>query len=93
MIKGTIGIRLAFWYAGMFIGSVIILVLLTYALLASSLRQRDQQLVESTVRDYASRYEVGGLPALVRAVELEQRGGQRERLFVRVLGRGRKRCS
>ena len=88
MIKGTIGIRLAFWYAGMFIGSVIILVLLTYALLASSLRQRDQQLVESTVRDYASRYEVGGLPALVRAVELEQRGGQRERLFVRVLGRG-----
>ena len=88
MIKGTIGIRLAFWYAGMFIGSVIILVLLTYALLASSLRQRDQELVESTLRDYASRYEVGGLPALVRAVELEQRGGQHERLFVRVLGRG-----
>ena len=27
MIKGTIGIRLAFWYAGMFIGSVIVLVL------------------------------------------------------------------
>ena len=88
MIKGTIGIRLAFWYAGMFIGSVIVLVLLTYALLASSLRQRDQELVESTLRDYASRYEVGGLPALVRAVELEQRGGQHERLFVRVLGRG-----
>jgi signal transduction histidine kinase len=88
VIKGTIGIRLAFWYAGMFIGSVLILVLLTYALLASSLRQRDQQLVASTLRDYASRYETGGLPALVRAVELEQRGGQRERLFVRVLGRG-----
>ena len=46
------------------------------------------------MRDYASRYEVGGLPALVRAVELEQRGGQRERLFVRGnSAAGRRRCS
>lgn len=89
MIRGTIGLRLALWYAGVFIGSSIILGALTYALLASSLRQRDQQIVLSTLRDYASRYDDGGLPALVSAIETAQRAGNRERLFVRVLGPGR----
>jgi signal transduction histidine kinase len=87
-VKGTIGVRLALWYAGVFIGSSVVLVLLTYALLASSLRQRDQQIVASTLRDYAARYQSGGLGALIRAIEIEQGAGQRERLFVRVLGRG-----
>src|SRR5439155_74674 len=32
--------------------------------------------------------ELGGLPALSRAVELEERTGDQERLFVRVLGAG-----
>ena len=87
-MKGTIGVRLALWYAGVFVSSVGVLVLITYALLASSLRQRDQELVVSTLRDYAQRYEAGGLGAVVQAVEAEQRAGTRERLFVRVLGRG-----
>jgi signal transduction histidine kinase len=87
-VKGTIGVRLALWYAGVFVSSVGVLVLITYALLASSLRQRDQELVVSTLRDYAQRYEAGGLGAVVQAVEAEQRAGTRERLFVRVLGRG-----
>jgi signal transduction histidine kinase len=87
-VKGTIGVRLALWYAGVFVSSVGVLVLITYALLASSLRQRDQELVLSTLRDYAQRYEAGGLAAVVQAVETEQRAGTRERLFVRVLGRG-----
>ena len=87
-MKGTIGVRLALWYAGVFASSVGVVVLLTYALLASSLRQRDQEIVVSTLRDYAQRYEAGGLGAVVQAVETEQRAGTRERLFVRVLGRG-----
>jgi heavy metal sensor kinase len=88
-MRGAIGLRLALWYAAVFIGSSIVLVALTYALLASSLRQRDQQIVASTLRDYAARYDAGGLPALVSAVEMEQRTGSREQLFVRVLGPGR----
>jgi signal transduction histidine kinase len=88
-MRRAIGLRLALWYAGVFITSAIVLVALTYALLASSLRQRDQQIVASTLRDYAARYEAGGLPALVSAIEAEQRTGSREQLFVRVLGPGR----
>jgi signal transduction histidine kinase len=82
----TIGLRLSLWYTAVFIVSTIVLVGLTYALLASSLAQRDRDILTATLREYASRYEAAGLPALERSVELEQLTGRRERLFVRVLG-------
>ena len=88
MRRRTLGLRLSLWYAAVFILSTVGLVALTYALLASSLAQRDHDIINATLREYVSRYEAGGLPALQRAVEIEERTGQRERLFVRVLGPG-----
>jgi hypothetical protein len=87
-VRRTLGLRLSLWYSTVFIASTIGLVVLTYALLASSLAQRDRDIITATLREYASRYVAAGLPALERAVELEQRTGNRERLFVRVLGPG-----
>src|SRR3954466_15369993 len=87
-LKRTLGLRLSVWYATVFILSTVALVALTYALLASSLAQRDHDIIRATWREYASRYELGGLAALSRAVELEERTGDQERLFVRVPGRG-----
>lgn len=83
-----LGLRVAAWYAGLFVTSTILLVALTYWLLSSSLKQRDHETIISTLREYASRYEAGGLPALARAVDLAVRTGRREPLFVRVLGPG-----
>ncbi|MGE3189234.1 MAG: sensor histidine kinase [Vicinamibacterales bacterium] len=85
-LRRTIGLRLAVWYAGIFLVSSLVIVGLTYGLLATSLAARDHEIVESTLREYASRYQAGGLPALANAVEIEQRSGRRERLFVRVVG-------
>jgi signal transduction histidine kinase len=85
-LRGSFGLRVATWYAGMFVSSTIAVVWLTYALLSSSLTQRDHEIVTSTLREYASRYEAGGINALARAVELSSRTGRHERLFVRVLG-------
>src|SRR4051812_5985603 len=85
-IRRALGLRLSFWYASVFVISIIALAGLTYALLASSLAQRDHDIIFATLREYASRYELGGLPAVQRSVELEQRTGNQERLFVRVLG-------
>ncbi len=85
-MRRTLGLRLSLWYTAVFIVSTVGLVGLTYALLAGSLAQRDHDIINATLREYASRYESGGLPALQRAVEIEERTGQRERLFVRVLG-------
>ena len=86
--SGRFGLRLAFWYAAVFVASSLAIVLLTYTLLASSLAERDRQIVSSTLREYSARYAAGGLPALARAVDIEQRSGRHERLFVRVV-RGR----
>jgi signal transduction histidine kinase len=85
---GGFGLRLAFWYAAVFVASSLAIVLLTYTLLASSLAERDRQIVVSTLREYSERYASGGLQALARAVEIEQRSGRHERLFVRVVRGG-----
>jgi heavy metal sensor kinase len=80
-----IGLRLAAWYAIVFVITSLAIVLLTYRLLAASLEERDQQLVISTLREYSQRYADGGLRSLADAVEIEQRSGRQERMFVRVV--------
>jgi len=85
---GRFGLRLALWYAAVFVASSLAIVFLTYTLLASSLAERDRQIVASTLREYSERYASGGLLALARAVDIEQRSGRHERLFVRVVRAG-----
>jgi signal transduction histidine kinase len=85
-MRRTLGLRLSVWYGTVFILGTVALVGTTYALLSSSLAQRDHDIIRATLREYASRYELGGLPALQRSVELEQRTGSEEQLFVRVIG-------
>jgi signal transduction histidine kinase len=85
-LRRALGLRLSMWYAAVFTISTIGLVALTYALIASSLAQRDHDIIRATWREYATRYELGGLGALRSAIELEERTGGQERLFVRVLG-------
>jgi heavy metal sensor kinase len=84
----TLGFRLATWYAVLFAGSALAIVAVTYVLLASSLKQRDHDLIRTTLVAYARQYEQGGLPALDRAIRADQSAGQPERLFVRVAAGG-----
>lgn len=85
-ISQALGLRLAAWYLGTFLASSLVIGGLTYGLLASLLETRDHDVIQSTLREYATRYQAGGLPALARAIEIEQRSGTREPLFVRVVG-------
>src|SRR6187402_3597384 len=85
-IGQALGLRLAAWYLGTFLASSLLIGGLTYGLLASLLTSRDHDVIQSTMREYATRYQAGGLPALARAIEIEQRSGSREPLFVRVVG-------
>jgi signal transduction histidine kinase len=80
------GLRLAAWYAVLFVGSALVLFALTYVLLASSLRQRDQQIIQSTLDKYASAYEQDGLRGLNEVIRSDRVAGQHETLFVRVIG-------
>ena len=86
--SGRFGLRLALWYAAVFVITSLAIVLLTYRLLASSLEERDRQIVISTLGEYSQRYAAGGLRSLAQAVEIDQRSGRQERLFVRVVRGG-----
>src|SRR5919108_3628547 len=85
-VRGALGFRLALWYALLFVGSSLALTALTYVLLASSLRQRDRDLVSETLARYARAYERGGLPLLNRLIAADRAASRYEPLFVRVLG-------
>jgi signal transduction histidine kinase len=81
------GLRLALWYATLFVLGAILIVFLTYWLTATSLAQRDRQILRSKLGEYATAYQQGGLSRLAETVRTEQ-ATMPERLFVRVVDRG-----
>jgi signal transduction histidine kinase len=83
----TFGLRLALWYATLFVAGSIAIVFLTYYLTRVSLEQRDRQLLQSKLGDYVGAYARGGINTLAATVRVEQQAAP-ERLFVRVVNRG-----
>src|SRR6185295_41515 len=81
------GLRLALWYATLFVCGAIAIVFVTYYLTATSLKQRDQQIITGKLGDYAAAYQRGGVRVLAATVRAEQQTAP-ERLFVRVVDRG-----
>src|SRR5262245_53250176 len=81
------GLRIALWYATLFIVGSLVIVWLTYWLMAESLAQRDRQVINGKLGEYASAYDHGGIRALADTVRAEQLTAP-ERLFVRVIDRG-----
>jgi signal transduction histidine kinase len=86
-VRSTFGLRLALWYALVFVVSAMAIVLVTYYLTAASLEQRDRQILRSKLGEYAAAYERGGFRVLTGTVRAEQAVAP-ERLFVRVVDRG-----
>src|SRR5262245_65885923 len=80
------GLRLGLWYATLFILGSLIIVYLAYYVMSTSLAERDAQIIQSKLGEYATVYRRGGLRALADTVRLEQLTAP-ERLYVRVLGR------
>src|SRR5437867_4064560 len=83
----TFGLRLALWYATLFVSGAIAIVFVTYYLTAASLAQRDHQIISGKLGDYAAAYARGGARVLASTVRAEQQVAP-ERLFVRVVDRG-----
>ncbi len=82
--RRTIGFRLTIWYSLLFIVSSLILFGVVYALLSSSLRQRDRETVQLKLSEYATEYERGGLEAVKRKITTEKRLARQNPLFVRI---------
>lgn len=86
-LRGTLRFRLAWWYGLIFVASSAMIVGLTYALLASALRQYDHEVIETTLVEFATAYTRGGVPGLSREIQRTQSSGAAGPLFVRVGGR------
>jgi signal transduction histidine kinase len=63
-LRRNIGVRLALWYALIFMLSTGALFALAYYLLAAAIGAKDQELLESQLKEAASVYENGGVRAL-----------------------------
>jgi signal transduction histidine kinase len=85
--RRTFGLQLALWYASLFVSGAIAIVFVTYYLTATSLAQRDHQIINGKLGDYAAAYARGGVRVLANTVRAEQQVAP-ERLFVRVVDRG-----
>jgi signal transduction histidine kinase len=81
------GLRLALWYATLFVVGSLVIVYLTYYVMSASLAERDRQIIQSKLGEYATVYRRGGLRALADTVRIEQLTAP-ERLYVRVVDRG-----
>ena len=72
----TVGFKLTAWSAAVFAISSLVLFILTYLLLSSSLKEKDRQAIQLKLKSYAQVYEAGGLPAFTHRIETERNSGE-----------------
>jgi signal transduction histidine kinase len=84
-LSNAVGLRLAVWYAVLFVLSSCAVGVLGYQLLVTSLVHRDHDLLRVKLAEYAARYESGGLSALSNAVRAEEASGDPDSVVVRLV--------
>jgi signal transduction histidine kinase len=81
--------RLSLWlslgYAAIFTGSALLLFVLIYYLLGAAINQKDQDLVESRLREYQAVYEGGGVQALKDWIDRVGEAQRQQTFFVRLV--------
>lgn len=85
--RHTLGLRIALWYAAVFIGSALALIGITYLLLAASLRQYDREIIQTTLIQYVGAYSRAGVDGLYAEMQRTQAAAEGP-LFVRAVGAG-----
>ncbi|HUU32823.1 MAG TPA: HAMP domain-containing sensor histidine kinase [Vicinamibacterales bacterium] len=81
-------LRIALWYAALFVASAGAVAIVTYALLSRALEAQDHAALESMLTRYAVEYDHLGLRGLRRLIEVDAGEGRHERLLVRVINAG-----
>jgi signal transduction histidine kinase len=84
----AVGLRLAVWYAAVFLLTSAAVGLLTYRLLVTSLERRDHDLLLVKLEEYAVNYQQGGLESVEQAVSAERVSGSADTVMVRLIGGG-----
>ncbi len=82
---GSFSLRLNLWYSGFFIVTVSALFLLAYLVLASTVQQKDKEVIRARLEEYRAWYLGGGLQALAYKFRTT-RSTDQNAFFVRVVG-------
>jgi hypothetical protein len=85
-VRRRIGVRLTLWFSVLFCLSSLALLLIAYFALSASLRQKDQAIIQASLKDYQAQYKAGGMIALRNALKFEKYAGKPNIFFVRVAG-------
>jgi heavy metal sensor kinase len=81
-----VGFRLTFWYSSIFVLSAIALFFVSYFVFSSYLGRQDQETIRSKVKALSAAYSRGGLGALEREVNIDQKSGRGGGYLIRVAG-------
>lgn len=82
----TLGLRLALWYAVIFVVSSLALTAVTYLLVSASLQRYDREIIRSSLVQYATAYELGGVNRLADEIRRTQAAAAPGPLLVRTVG-------
>ncbi len=85
-VTRSLSFRLSLGYAALFTVSAAILFGLLYVLLATALYRKDRELIEARLKECATVFESGGLPALQRLIQRTRESEQTRPFFVRLVG-------
>jgi signal transduction histidine kinase len=83
-LSRTLGFRLVFWYAALFILSSTILFGVAFFLVSSTFRGYDRQILKAKIQDYAQIDQAEGIAALVSRVRFEEENNLESGIFIRV---------
>ena len=81
----TVGFRLAVWSSTVYIASTVVLFVLAYVLVSSSVQQRDRESIQRELSELAALYRRGGLTALAQELALQEQLETTEPFLVRVV--------
>jgi signal transduction histidine kinase len=79
------GLRVAAWYAVIFVVSAVLVGVVGYRLLVASLERRDHELLQIKLSEYSARYESSGLRGLSEAVGAERASADPDSVLVRLV--------
>lgn len=83
-IRKTIGLRLSIWYSGIFILSFLVLFILAYLFLSTSLQRHDRTDIKIELNELATQYQRGGIHAVQEELDFEKHASGENSFFVRL---------
>ena len=83
-ITGKIGFQLAVWYSGLILAGMMILFIITYFFLSSTLKTRDRQEIQSEVSELTTEFQSGGIEGITKFVNSHLSKRLKSILYIRI---------